>query len=129
MQAENKIKKVEIKLDNVLLLVYHAQENKQNLLSLFYDRNGFLFLGELLRLENILFEDGLIQYTVSEKGLEIELTSEGRNFLYHGGYGSEPSAMLYPKAMRVRNENHFRFNILMAGIFIIMLLRFIVFHK
>lgn len=63
MQTENQISNDEIKLDSVLSLLLHAQENDLNLLSLFHERYGSLFFGDLGRLENILFEDCLIHYT------------------------------------------------------------------
>src|SRR5579863_4269426 len=108
MQTIKPIIKDEIKLDSVLSLIVHAQQNGLNLLSLFHDRYGSLLLGDLERLENILFQDGLVRYAVNPEGLEICMTAEGLAFMNHGGYGSDLIEIIYPgSAVNVRST-HFR---------------------
>jgi len=130
MHSEKEITKDEIKLDSVLSLVLLAQQNHRNMVSLFHERYSALFLGELERLENILFEDGLIQYSVGDEGLEIGMSKEGLTFISYGGYSSDFSKLAFPNPVKKNwRLAPWHTNLMIVGIFLVTIIFFILFHK
>lgn len=102
MSLQNNIIQDDIKLDSVLSLILLAQCDQLNRAGTFHEKYGALFYGELERLEAILFEDGLIEYCVSEEGMEIRITQEGISFFDHGGYSGENTSLKVWKTGRMK---------------------------
>jgi hypothetical protein len=78
------------KLDGLLSLLMQEFEEKGSIsMAGFREQYGELFGNELDYLEDILFEDGFIRSIVGPRGLFVEITSQGMQFMARGGYSSE----------------------------------------
>jgi hypothetical protein len=110
MQLTSKTPGLDEKLDGLLSLIMHEYEEEPAIpLDRFYDRYGEFFGEELHNLQEILFEDGLIRCFVGKKGLELEITSKGINFMAKGGYSREirEEMISHDDALRTQKNNRF----------------------
>ena len=108
MQLTSKTHGLDEKLDGLLSLIMHEYEDQPAIpLARFYDRYSEFFGEELHNLQEILFEDGLIRCYVGKKGLELEITAKGINFMAKGGYSSEirEEMICHDDALRAQKNN------------------------
>jgi hypothetical protein len=108
MQLTSKTPGQDEKLDGLLSLIMHEFEDQPAIpLAGFYDRYGEFFGEELHNLQEILFEDGLIRCFVGPKGLELEITRKGIDFMARGGYSREirEEMISHDDALRARKNN------------------------
>src|SRR5450631_541882 len=108
MQLTSKTSGLDEKLDGLLSLIMHEYEDQPAIpLARFYDRYSEFFGEELHNLQEILFEDGLIRCYVGKKGLELEITAKGINFMAKGGYSSDirEEMICHDDALRAQKNN------------------------
>jgi hypothetical protein len=116
MQLTSKTPGLDEKLDGLLsLLMYEYEEQPAVPLAGFYDRYGEFFGEELQSLQEILLEDGLVRCFVGPRGLELEITHKGINFMAKGGYSREiqEEMICHDEALRAQKNNRL-WNILVA---------------
>ncbi len=116
MQLTSKTSGLDEKLDGLLSLLMHEYEDQPAIpLAGFYDRYGEFFGDELQSLQEILLEDGLVRCFVGTRGLELEITQKGINFMTKGGYSREirEEMISHDEALRVQQNNRL-WNILVA---------------
>ena len=90
MQLTSKTPGLDEKLDGLLSLLMQEFDDKPTIpLDGFYDRYGEFFGEELHNLQEILLEDGLVLCFVGPRGLELEITDKGIDFMAKGGYSYE----------------------------------------
>ena len=108
MQLTSKTPGLDEKLDGLLSLIMHEYEDQPAItLAKFYDRYSEFFGDELDRLQEILFDDGLIRCFVGNNGLELEITSKGINFMAKGGYSRaiREEMISHDDALRAQKNN------------------------
>lgn len=132
MQLTSKTPGLDEKLDGLLSLLMHEHEDQPAIpMARFYDRYGEFFGEDLLNLQEILFEDGLIRCFVGKKGLELEITSKGINFMAKGGYSREirEELICHDDALRLQENNRFWNTLLTAGFLIAIAICFYLRHR
>ena len=132
MQLTSKTPGQDEKLDGLLSLLMHEHEDQPAIpLARFYDRYGEFFGEDLQSLQEILFEDGLIRCFVGNKGLELEITSKGINFMAKGGYSREirEEIICHDDALRVQKNNRFWNTLVTVGFLIAMAICFYLRHR
>jgi hypothetical protein len=110
MQLTSKTPGLDEKLDGLLSLLLQEFEDQPAIpLTAFHDRYGEFFGEDLSYLQEILFEDGLIRCFVGVRGLELEITQKGINFMAKGGYSSEirEEMICHDDALRAQKNNRF----------------------
>ena len=108
MELTSKTPGLDEKLDGLLsLLIYEFDDQPAIPLAGLYDRYGEFFGEELYRLQEILFDDGLVRCFVGPSGLELEITHKGIGFMAKGGYSSEirEEMICHDDALRNRRNN------------------------
>jgi hypothetical protein len=108
MELTGKTPGLDEKLDGLLSLLMHEFEDVPAIpLSDFYNRYGDFFGEELHKLQEILFEDGLIKCFVGPEGLEMEITHKGIGFMAKGGYSHaiREEMISHDDALRTRKNN------------------------
>jgi hypothetical protein len=132
MQLTSKTPGLDEKLDGLLSLIMHEYEDEPAIpLARFYDRYGEFFGEDLHSLQEILFEDGLIRCFVGNKGLELEITSKGINFMAKGGYSREirEEMICHDDALRAQKNNRFWNTIITIGFCIAIIVCFYLRHR
>jgi len=132
MQLTSKTPGLDEKLDGLLSLIMHEYEEEPAIpLDRFYDHYGEFFGEELHNLQEILFEDGLIRCFVGKKGLELEITSKGINFMAKGGYSREirEEMISHDDALRTQKNNRFWNTMIAIGFFIAITVCFYLRHR
>jgi hypothetical protein len=108
MELTSKTPGLDEKLDGLLsLLIYEFDDQPAIPLAGLYDRYGEFFGEELYKLQEILFDDGLVRCFVGPNGLELEITHKGIGFMAKGGYSSEirEEMICHDDALRDRRKN------------------------
>jgi hypothetical protein len=132
MQLTSKTPGLDEKLDGLLSLLMHEHEEQPAIpMARFYERYGEFFGEDLHNLQEILFEDGLIRCFVGKKGLELEITSKGINFMAKGGYSSEirEEMICHDDDLRVQENNRFWNTLVTAGFLIAIAVCFYLRHR
>jgi hypothetical protein len=132
MQLTSKTPGLDEKLDGLLSLIMQEYEDQPAIpLARFYDRYGEFFGEELNNLQEILFEDGMIRCFVGHKGLELEITSKGINFMAKGGYSSEiREEMIYhDDALRAQKNNRIWNTLITIGFLTAIIICFYLRHR
>jgi hypothetical protein len=111
MQLTSKTTGQDEKLDGLLsLLINESEENlPARPVTGFYDRYSEFFGEELVSLQEILFEDGLIRCYVGPHGLEMEITPKGIGFMAKGGYSSEIREEMICHDDALRAQKNYKF--------------------
>ena len=108
MELTSKTPGLDEKLDGLLsLLMLEVEDQPAIPLAGFYDRYGEFFGEDLVNLQEILFEDGLVRCFVGPKGLELEITHKGISFMAKGGYSCEirEEMICHDDALRAHKKN------------------------
>jgi hypothetical protein len=132
MQLTSKTPGQDEKLDGLLSLIMHEYEGQPAIpLARFYDRYSEFFGEELHNLQEILFEDGLIRCFVGKKGLELEITSKGINFMAKGGYSREirEEMICHDDALRAQKNNRFWNTLITIGFVTAIIVCFYLRHR
>jgi hypothetical protein len=133
MQLTSKILGQDEKLDGLLSLLMHETEDnlRTSPRTDIYNRYSEFFGEELGSLQEILFEDGLIRYSVGPGGLEMEITPQGVNFMAKGGYSREirEEMVSHDDALRAQKNNKFWNTVVTIAFFIAIAIGFIIRHR
>ena len=132
MQLTSKTPGLDEKLDGLLSLLMQEYEDQPAIpMTRFYERYGEFFGDDLHNLQEILFEDGLIRCIVGNKGLELEITDKGIQFMAKGGYSSEirEEMVCHDDQLRIQKNNRFWNTLVTVGFVIAMAICFYLRHR
>lgn len=132
MQLTSKTPGLDEKLDGLLSLIMHEYEDQPAIpLARFYERYSEFFGEELNNLQEILFDDGLIRCFVGKKGLELEITRKGINFMAKGGYSRaiREEMISHDDALRVQKNNRIWNTVITVGFVTAIIICFYLRHR
>ena len=132
MQLTSKTPGLDEKLDGLLSLLMQEFDDKPTIpLDGFYDRYGEFFGEELHNLQEILLEDGLVRCFVGPRGLELEITDKGIDFMAKGGYSYEirEEMICHDEALRAQKNNRLWNTLVAIGFIAAIAVCFYIRHK
>ena|SRR6202171_5577895 len=132
MQLTRKTPGLDEKLDGLLSLLMREFEDQPAIpMAGFYDRYGEFFGEDLHKLQEILFEDGLVRCFVGHNGLELEITHKGIGFMAKGGYSSEirEEMIFHDDALRAQKITQFWNTVVIVGFISAMAVCFYLRHR
>ena len=132
MQLTSKTPGLDEKLDGLLSLLMHEFEDQPAIsLARFYDRYSEFFGEELYALQEVLFDDGMVRCFVGKRGLELEITHKGINFMAKGGYSSEirEEMICHDDALKAQKNHRIWNTVVTAGFIMAIAVCFYLRHR